>query len=493
MERILKKIKDNKFYYIVFTMYALISFVMLFYHEQWRDEAQQWFIVKNLDFINVVKQMKYEGHFLLWYLILMPFAKLGFPILIQSIISWSISCVSVILILKKAPFSKFTKALLIFTTPFIYAYSVHSRVYCLILLSVVLCAITYKNRKEKPMLFMLSLVLLANTHIIMYGFLGIILLNFFMEIVKNKNLSKTDKIKYWKAFIVGFILILLTIFPLIGSLFVNKDLKLNETFSAFNIIYEPFKQVLFIYYCIANSYVVVGAILAIILFVIVFSMNLNKKCVLYVFVSLLWQWFVYIFVFGVNLQKAISIIPIIMFFVWTNRYEKNNTTFNSFDIKLLKVFSMTLLVLNVINSFIFIGYEVKYNYSSGKETAEFIENNIEDNSVMIVGDLPEACSSIMLYTNKVKFYSVQLDDYYTFITWNDDIRQKLDNNFIEDLDSKFDKNVNLYYVYVKGKVFKNNDKKLINNLVDTNKLEKVYESPGAIDREESYNIYKINR
>ena len=110
---------------------------------------------------------------------------------------------------------------------------------------------------------------------------------------------------------------------------------------------------------------------------------------------------------------------------------------------------------------------------------------------MVTGDLPEACSSIIAYTDKVKFYNVQMDDYFSYITWNGKIREKLEDDFIDKLKKKFNGNEDLYYVYVKDKVFKQNDKKLIKKLVKQNVLKKVYESNTAFEFEETYIIYKI--
>ena len=72
---------------LFFILHTVITFVLLFYHENYRDEAQAWLIAKNCNLTELFGVMKYEGHFMLWYLILMPFAKLGFPYFTMNIIS----------------------------------------------------------------------------------------------------------------------------------------------------------------------------------------------------------------------------------------------------------------------------------------------------------------------------------------------------------------------------------------------------------------------
>lgn len=40
--------------------YAALVLTMLFFHEPWRDEAQAWLVVRDLDFLGILSQMKYE-------------------------------------------------------------------------------------------------------------------------------------------------------------------------------------------------------------------------------------------------------------------------------------------------------------------------------------------------------------------------------------------------------------------------------------------------
>ena len=188
----IKWLKDNRNNLIIFGIYLICSFIMVIFHESWRDEAQAWLIARELTIPEIIAQMQYEGHFLLWYLILLPFAKLGFPYITTKIISWVIIGISVWLILKKSPFKTFTKILIIFSFPMLYLYPAISRCYCLIPLAIALIAITYKTRNEKMLRYILSIVLLANTHVIMWGLVGMLFLELFYEqIFKQKN--KTSK------------------------------------------------------------------------------------------------------------------------------------------------------------------------------------------------------------------------------------------------------------------------------------------------------------
>ena len=52
----------------------LINFILMLTHEAWRDEAQAWLISRDLSPLEMIKQMSYEGHPILWYFILAPFS-----------------------------------------------------------------------------------------------------------------------------------------------------------------------------------------------------------------------------------------------------------------------------------------------------------------------------------------------------------------------------------------------------------------------------------
>ena len=478
---------------VVFT-YAVITLILIHYHEFWRDEAQQWLIVKNLSFIDIIKQMKYEGHFLLWYLILMPFAKLGFPIITESIISWLILCCSVFLILKKAPFSYLYRVLFIFTTPVIYAYSVHSRSYSLIPLAIILCAMAYKNRKEKPFIYILSIVFLANTHIIMYGLICILILEYLIETIKERKiLDKKQMQKRVFAFVLLFILLLLSVAPLFGSLISNKDIKINNKFNYKKLkelfVFNPYTQFIYYYNGVFSNILIRILLFVCTLNVLIYSFKNVKNIFFKIFFIVFFQWLIYVFIFGQSFLKGFSVSFIILFYVWTYKSGNKKNDISKLERYLLEYSIIILLVLNIFNAEIWCFDEISNNYSSSKETAQFIEESIPEDSILISGNYPEICSSIMVYTDKVKFYNIKFDDYYSFVTWDSKIKIKLSNNFLDDIKSKFVDCENLYYI---TNEYNKKETTAIKKYIDSGNLIELFKSKKAIDEEEVYTIYKIN-
>ena len=164
----MKKInKDNILNLIIILLYAGITLFIMLHHEPWRDEAQAWLISKNLSITEIFQNAKFEGHPCLWHLLLLPFAKLGFPYITLNIISWILMVLTAILVVYKAPFNKFIKICVLLSMPFIYMYTSISRVYSLIAFLIVLLAVLYEKKEEKPCLYGFILLLLANTHVVM--------------------------------------------------------------------------------------------------------------------------------------------------------------------------------------------------------------------------------------------------------------------------------------------------------------------------------------
>ncbi len=165
-----KFIKENKIELIIMLVYICITFsISIFFHEKWRDEAQAWLMARDLNLVELLKQMKYEGHPFLWQLILMPFAKLGFPYITQNILSLSFMWIFAWLLLKKSPFKRFEKIIILLSVPIIYLYPVISRNYSLIPLALSIIAILYKERNEKKIQYILAILFLAYTHVLMWG------------------------------------------------------------------------------------------------------------------------------------------------------------------------------------------------------------------------------------------------------------------------------------------------------------------------------------
>src|SRR4030042_6089558 len=118
--------KNASFGFAVFLilLYSAIQVLLLIHHEPWEDEARTWLIVRDLDIVSIFNQMAYEGSPALWYMLLVPFAKIGLPYISEFILHLMIAIAAVTVFILYAPFSKITKILFIFSYYMAYEYSI---------------------------------------------------------------------------------------------------------------------------------------------------------------------------------------------------------------------------------------------------------------------------------------------------------------------------------------------------------------------------------
>lgn len=491
-------IKKNKINILVTAIYAVVTLTMIFFHEQWRDEAQQWLIVKDLNFFGVINQMKYEGHFLPWYLILMPFAKLGFPFVTINIISCLFMTVSVWLILTKAPFNNVTKYLIVFSSPFLYFYSVISRVYCLIPLAEILIAITYKERLNKPYRYILSLVFLANTHIVMMGQVGILIIEYILKLIIEKKKQNISIKKNVFALLISGCLIVISLLPIVNSLSVSTDVNNTIEFSKGKILEvvfaNPFNHVLYCLNAIGIEYVI-EYIFAVVVILYVYLMIRKPAIGIGIGICCIWQYLIYSFVFYNNTWRALTIIPEMIFFFWIVKNDTIKDEKYVITDKIIKWVCYVLLVININAGLIIAIMDISYKYSNSKDVARYIEENLDkSNSVIVTGDIPECLSPIIANYDEIPFYSVQLKEYFTYITYNNDLRREVTYEEVKKVIKELLTNgKDVYYLDTQSKLFDFDDEEIVKQLIDENVIEIVrkFNEP-SIAKDEVYVLYKVN-
>lgn len=187
------KKKQKLIYAAVAFVYALITLIGVINHEIWYDEAQAWCVARDNDIFGIVNHLKFEGHPILWYLIILPFAKMGLSCVSIGFISWAISVLTVGLILFKMKLSFKMKLFTVFSCGFLFYNSITSRPYCVIVLLLVLISLIYPRRKEHPVMFGVLVALLANTHICMSGLVGFLGIQMIYELFTEWKTSRCSR------------------------------------------------------------------------------------------------------------------------------------------------------------------------------------------------------------------------------------------------------------------------------------------------------------
>ncbi len=386
---------SKKFNWILIIVYLLITLTALFFHEIWRDEAQAWCIVRDLGFFDIYQMSRIEGHPMLWYLILMPFAKSGLPIISMQFTSWILVLTSVIFFVFKSPFNYVQKILVTFSAGMIYFLPVIARNYALIPIFIFLLAYYYPKRTEKPYLYSVLIILLSQTHILMLGFSLFLAFIFILEIRK----------KLFPAilFIINFSFIFYSFYnmPKLNISVNSYNLLYTNYFDIFKYFSNYFYTTLFLRTPVMNCIIFYGT-----LAVILYSLFKADKKIFTIFsASLIYIFYIYLKVWfgGMYYQKSFLLLLIFIFCFWCikNTYKKD---FKLLNISLIILFSISSLI--GIDSLI---KEIKYDFSGSKKTAEFIKNNLKNEKNFIVygylftfSPLSGYLKDYNLYSNKYK-------------------------------------------------------------------------------------------
>ncbi len=430
---------------VMFAAYAVLTLIGALNHELWFDEAQAWNIARDNDIPGIIAQMAHEGHPFLWFFLLHIFAVLGCTADILPIISWVITSAAVALILWKAPFKPLMKGVIVFSGGFLFYWSVTSRPYCLSILFMVLLAMAYSKRQERPVIFGLLVGLLANTHIMMCGLVGMIGIYMIIDLFKLwKSSPMKENILRLAGLAVAGIGVLALIIPLLGSfgsVNVGNERALDPKMiaeltymsladSSCHMIFDSRMNIL----PSTLSYLVIILFGAVFILMTILLRHYRRAffmqllfAVFYVITSeILWislpvRAFIYLFGFvfcywiaqseqpvfrtpkplGEDLSK-----PLRASVEWLRRADGN---FKRSYLTLLFVYYAATIPAGACVLFA----DYTQDYSQSKRTADFIRENLPEDSVIVV--TTEIFSEYTAYLPGVKFYSINYNEFVSYM------------------------------------------------------------------------------
>lgn len=155
----------HRLHCIVLAAYVIVVGTVMCFHEPWFDEAQAWLIARDCSWREMIlERPHYEHHPPLWWMMLAAPAKLGVPYEI-GLKSINLACATLMIWLLefKTKLPEPFKVILPFSYFLCYQYGVTSRPYALMVAAMLLVAINWKTRDEKPWREALSMMLLCLT------------------------------------------------------------------------------------------------------------------------------------------------------------------------------------------------------------------------------------------------------------------------------------------------------------------------------------------
>lgn len=370
---------------VFFALFLVANAFLVIVHEPWRDEIHAWLLAKNLSIPELIENSRVEGHPRLWHFILMPFAKLGAPIWTIHVISYLCVAFSAYLFLFKTKVSAAFKVVVLFTIPFLYTFSSISRNYCLILLLGMLICVLYDKRYERPILYSVLISLMVFTHVLAWGLVAGFTITFHITeiVLKIAGRSKIEK-KTFSKILIGFALIVISTLVAVFSIagYDNPEVTAEKTTHS-NMV------VLFLA-CL---------IVATIVLTVLSKFKIWKEAVVFI-LSMAFKIYVYAFVYsGVLFQRIILIYVYMLFFILLLKASGVEFSKVTKAVIVIAFFAAFFFNSSLIETYTLITHDIIWNYSSGKEMAEYINENLPDESVILV-DGSTYAQALLIYTDK---------------------------------------------------------------------------------------------
>ncbi|MDE6746362.1 MAG: hypothetical protein K2J72_06950 [Oscillospiraceae bacterium] len=325
-----------------------------------------------------------------------------------------------------------------------------SRVYCLINLLVVLTAWLYPKRRAHPILFGVLIALLANTHICISGFIGIMGIFMITDLLRS---FRTNTAKQNAAEITGLAIsgagVLMLIIPLLNSLSLNSSTsKMELTFGkVIDSAFGSFMNIALMAITYSHQsgiviggglfeYIISGFIGMLFLVMMILMRHKTRPFLMLVFFGAFY--IVTTEILWTSIPNR-ALIFVTMFFViaWISECEPQNNASQIWSKLNLKADTKTIKkiiefiensdkkfrrsYLALITAVLFMTAPAGINYlfsdyvkpfCPSEKAAEYIRENLPENSVFITDD--KFASFLAAYLPEYRFYSVDYGEFYTY-------------------------------------------------------------------------------
>ncbi len=375
----------NKYNLAIFLLYVIVCFISMFFHEIWRDEARVWFVLNNnYDFKTLFDVIRLDGHLYLWYLILLPFAKMGASYISMQIVSVILCSAAVLFFLVKSPFNYLVKILFVFSSGIVYFLPVIARPYALIPLFIFLLAYLYSERHNKPYQYLTVLILLSQTHCLTWGLCIICSFVFLIECIKKFIKEKNANFIIIPVIISIYYVCMFFIYRIV-FLYNNWNPTISKTFFRFSINdIENAKNILQALYKSNTNPTLLN--ISLILFALIFFLLLKtgRKAALYLLISSSFIYYMLLKVWygGILYQKIYLIVLLVVFCQWI--VGKNECIFSKISQYIFTLFLLTVffnpLFFNIIRD------DILNTYTNTKEICELVNLDTDSDILVITQD-----------------------------------------------------------------------------------------------------------
>ena len=411
---------------LILGIYTVVSFLLVFVHEPWRDEAQFWLLARDASLPEILGNISKEGIPPLWQLLLKPFAMLGLPYYPTiSIISFVLVAAAAWIFVKKAPFSRYAKYILLVSPVFIYCYATVSRSYSLMPIIFVLLAILYPKRLQRPVLYGLLIALLFEVHVILWGMVAALAIEYLISLISAYKKDRNGK-QAARSLTAAIPLLVVALHYL---LWFSAGARASVAVSDFTLqvglselLHEMFLGIGSVFGNTLAGREFVGVYLMLILLafsaVSIHRDRRWRKFALIAGVSILFEGLIGGFVYPDGNFRSISIFLILLFVVWLAksddvsleiRFLNSRTSWVAF-ICVYTFFGMLTVMPLVLD-------DIRQPFSDSKYAAAYMEQNIPSDALIMTSSDAQM-SSLSAYLKEYSFYDTEKQETISYFTWD---------------------------------------------------------------------------
>ncbi|MEO5356844.1 MAG: hypothetical protein H7844_06045 [Nitrospirae bacterium YQR-1] len=433
---------DLKFVYICTSVFFILTLFNILHHEMWRDELEAWMIAAEASSLHgLIENMRYQGHPMLWHLILYPITRLTRNPVAMQMVHLLIATLSSFVFLRFAPFNKLSRTLFVFGYFPFFEYATISRNYAAgILFLFIFCVCFGKDLKSRNYLTLSVILFLMCQCNALSTVLAIALaLTIFLEplLLKDYRVYRTGRLYVSiLIFTSGLLLSVIQLIPPADARFYNPVIVtpvfLQKTAGLISSLWNVFVPVPrfqlnfwhtnFLSYLPLQQEMIYVLKLSLSLGLLLFSLFivLRKKIpAFYYALSVIGVTaFGYIFYEGYTRHKAHYYFAFVTA-LWLNSYYPSQTiplnAFFSFFEKNKTRFITAVFSLSMAGALTANTIDFMYPFSESKEAANYIKQNYQQN-MPVAGHWFYAASAVSAYLDRAFYYPV-IDKTGTFTVW----------------------------------------------------------------------------
>ena len=356
-------------------IYSILVIFGGMHHEPWRDEAHAWYTARENSLPVLFDNAKYEGVQILWYILLFPFAKLGFPYETMTFIhvAIAIAAVALLLFLGKPPY--FAKVLFAFSYYMVYEYAVIARNYVLFVFLLFAIACVYSQRMNRPIIYGALLFLLFQVNVYSIIPAAVLTVFFIYDLLYLKKISR-GSILAVLMMLCGGVLILLQFMggsSLIDSSYFNDKDILQSSHIVLNNMVVPVSK----YYFVPNPPTILLNTLyySMLIFLAVFFAYISKNLRIFMMasISVLGEFFINLKAHEGTVRHHGLIFIIIFFYWWLFNQSKYSESRLQRSVRNLFTGLVSFfLAISVVFGIKTIISDFKYPFSGAKDMAQYI-------------------------------------------------------------------------------------------------------------------------